>query len=102
MIPHFKKVYSIDFEVNKLQSNAEEVLNALTTSPFINGIFVTILIGTGDTVISHKLQRDYQGWVVTDIDTDSVIYRSPTVNTSKNRQLILRASAAATTTLYIF
>lgn len=102
MIPHFKKVYSSDFEVNKLQSNAEEVLNALTTSPFVNGIFVTATIGTGDTVIQHKLQRDYQGWVVTDIDASSTIYRSPTVNNNKNRQLILIASATANVTLYIF
>ena len=102
MSPHFKKVYSTDFEVNKLQSNSEEVFNALTTSPFISGIFVTVTVNTTDTYIEHKLQRDYSGWTITDIDANAVVYRSPTANNSRSRVLILRASTPTTVTLYIF
>jgi hypothetical protein len=102
MIPHLKKIYSNDFEVNRLQSNVAEILDALTSSEFVNGTFIKKTILTTDTVIEHKLQREYEGWVVTDIDGSAIIYRSSTTNNFKQRQLILKASVQVNATIYIF
>jgi 5-methylcytosine-specific restriction endonuclease McrBC GTP-binding regulatory subunit McrB len=102
MIPHFKKVYSQDYEINKVQSNVEDTFNYVTSSAFMNGIFLPVTINTTDTVIQHLLNRTYQGWLITNINIPAIVYQSPTVNNNKDRQIILIASIQANVTLYIF
>ena len=99
---HFKKVYTNNYEVQKIQANVEDTFNELTQSEFIRGNFVTAAIGTGDTVINHLLGRNYEGWTIVDLDANAVIYRSNTQNNNLDRQIILKASAPVNAKIYIF
>jgi hypothetical protein len=100
--PHFKQIFTSDYELQKIQSNTKETFDALTISEFIGGNFVDATITTSDTIVNHLLNRKYKGWVITDKNAAQHVYRSSTVNANPERQIILKSSGTVTVTLYIF
>lgn len=71
-------------------------------SEFIGGNFIDATINSSDTIIDHKLNRKYKGWVVVDMNAAEKVYRSSTANTNPARQIILKSSGTVSVTLYIF
>ena len=100
--PHFKQIFTSNYEIQKIQSNMKETVDSLTLSQFIGGNFVDATITTGDTIVNHLLNRKYEGWVVTDKDAAQHVYRSSTPNSNPERQIILKSSGTVNVTLYIF
>ena len=79
------------------------VLNPLLELPISDGVLIMDLtVNTTDTLIEHKLGRKPEGFLITRLRSNSVIYESATANDEAARLIILIASAAATADIYFF
>lgn len=98
----FKKLFTNNYELQKVQDNISEVLTDFSLIPIVRGIFLDADLGTYDTTIEHKLGRKYLGFLVVGLSSNAVVFNSSTVNSSPERQIILRADSSTTAKLYIF
>lgn len=75
-------------------------LNPILANP-LNSIQVlkNVALKSGTNVINHKLGRQLQGWVLTDIQGVATIYRSAPMN---DKTLTLVASANVTCNIGVF
>lgn len=88
----------LDWEASrtKWKSQLDPVLaNPLTNPRVLNKIVLT----SGVNVINHGLQRDQQGWFITDINASASIYRSQPFN---DKTLTLTSSAGATVNIVVY
>lgn len=98
-LPYYK---SEDLSLTLLQTAWGKIINPIISLPTNNGIFIKgINLVTGDNIVSHKLQRNLQGYIVTSMyNSYSNIYtkvsKQPTLN------LILNASAPTTIDLWVY
>ena len=100
---NFTTLYTDNAEVNRLQSHIKTTLNPLLQLPISDGVMLTDQdIGTTDTEINHGLGREYEGFIITRLNANSVIYESATVNNDKNLYILLKGSATATADIYVF
>jgi len=104
MTKAFKKNYTTDNQLNKLQDNIAEAI-----SPFIKNLLLdgSILSGielvTGqDNIINHKLGRSLVGWLIIGNDTNAVVYDNQANNSLPNSTLLLITTANCTVKLYVF
>lgn len=83
-----------------MQSRWSAELNPILALPILNGNMLNnISLAIGATVIPHKLGRKLQGWVITDINAASTIYRSGTLN---DKTLALTSSAVCVVDIWVF
>lgn len=99
-----QKIYTGDYNLTKAQEMLADTMKTVGKELLLNGTLVPfdITAPTTDTVIEHKLARDYRGWLVIAKYSISDIYESTTVNANKNKYLILKGSAAVEGVLYVF
>jgi hypothetical protein len=96
-LPYF---HSKDPQMNLLQTQWKSQLNPALSNPLNNSsILMNVPLDVGTNVINHLLQRVQQGWIITDIQAPSVIYRNAPFNTIT---LSLHASAATTVNILVF
>ena len=87
-------------EFQMMQSAWRGVLNPFLRQAQLNGtLLADVALGVGNTVVSHKLGRTPQGWIVTDINGAAQIYRSAAFNPLT---LTLNSDASVTVSLYIY
>lgn len=87
-------------ELSLMQSQWAKELNPLLQLPTSQPSFVTgIKVTTGANVISHKLGRTPQGWILTDTDGAVTLHRSAPFN---NLTLTLTSSGSAVISLMVF
>lgn len=95
------QINSSDRVINQLQQNIITGINQLqqqiTNSP-TNGTFITSAVSTGNNIIKHNLQRVPTGFILTDIDAPTTIYRVQYTNST----VTLNSSATANLTMYLF
>lgn len=97
MLPIFK---SEDQDFMLLQTKWASQLNPVLNNPVTNPVILKdIPLTTGVNVINHRLQRQMQGWIVTDINAPITLYRSAALN---NITLTLTASAPAVVTIAVY
>lgn len=83
-----------------MQSAWTSVLNPFLRRPVLNGVLLQgVELAVGDTVISHKLGRAPQGWIISDIDGAAQIYRDAPFNPLT---LTLNSDAVVSVNLYIY
>ncbi len=100
---NFTQIWSPNEEVTRLQTHIRTTLNPLLELPISDGLLHTYLsIETSDTVIDHKLGRQYEGFIITRLKSNSVIFESSSTNDTPDRIIILKASATATADIYFF
>ena len=100
---NFTQIWSPNEEVTRLQSHIKTTLNPLLELPISDGVLIKDLsIATSDTLVEHKLGRDYEGFIITRLKTNSVSFESDTANDFKDRKIILKASATATADIYFY
>lgn len=77
------------------------VLNPILSLPFLSGnqIDDVILVANTPKVINHLLQRMPQGWMLTDNNSNAVVWRSAALN---DLTITLEASANTTVSFWIF
>ena len=99
MLKAFKEASPSDPQTSRLQENIKQFVNNLNQSIFINGILIeSVVIGTGDTKIEHKLGRVPKGFFVTDLAVNTNIWRTG----FDKRFITLRAGTSATVSLWVF
>ena len=100
---NFTQIWSPNEEVTRLQSHIKTTLNPLLELPISDGVLIKDLsIATSDTLVEHKLGREYEGVIITRLKTNSGIFESDTANDFKDRKIILKASATATADIYFY
>ena len=76
---NFTQIWSPNEEVTRLQSHIKT-----------------------DTRVNHGLGREYEGFIITRLQSNAVIYESSTINGDKNLFILLKGSGAATADIYFF
>jgi hypothetical protein len=99
-----KKVFSDDFNTQRLQDNVSDAIRAIENAIIVNGVVVTgiAVVSGSDIQVNHGLNRNPVGFLMIDSNAQVTVWQSTTVNNFKNKMLLLRASATATINLYIF
>jgi len=100
---NFTQIHSENAEVTRLQSHIKTTLSPLLELPISDGILIKDLsIETSDTRVNHGLGREYEGFIVTKLQSNAVIYESSTSNGNKDLYIFLKGSGAATADIYFF
>jgi hypothetical protein len=75
-------------------------LNPIIAKPIINGLQLEeIKMVSGTNVINHTLDRIQQGWIITDINAASTIFRTQPFN---DKTLTLSSANPCTINLWVF
>jgi hypothetical protein len=100
----FKKIHTDNRELNKIQSNVEQLIEPFLNSEVVNGVLLKdiVLDSSKTNLISHKLGRKPQGWIVIGKNANSVIWDSQSSNTKADKILELLCSANVTINLWVF
>jgi hypothetical protein len=106
MINPFKKMYTADTELQKIQDYIYGAFQELyKNSPILSGNVladVDLIAGGLDNTLEHGLQRNINGWIVLRKSAAADIYESGSINKDSKKWLILKSSANCRVTLYIF
>lgn len=94
----FDRLQSADDFLNRLQDRLKSVINPIAALPLLNGHLTDeTTITTSFKNVEHKLGRQYQGWIVTQIDGDGRVYEDLTEgaanNPDKSKFVRLRSAA---------
>lgn len=97
-----RKIPGVSQETTQLQSNIDRLANEIQQEPVMRGVLLKDQsIGTSNTVINHGLGRAYQGFIVARLNADARIWESAT-SSQPATQIILRASAACTASIWVY
>lgn len=96
----YTRVEGKDHDLQRVQDSVQEAVDGLTANPMLAGkILQDIeLDGTDDEAVAHGLGRVPSGWQIVDRSSDARVWR---VSWDKT-QIVLRASAAVTVSIYVF
>lgn len=98
-VPNYRKIYVPDDEhLNRVQDNIAPIFTALARDELLNRIPITALIGTGDTIIKHQLTRTPIGYLIISKDANADVW---TISLARG-EIVLKASAAVTVTMFLF
>lgn len=95
-LPIFK---SDDTVLTLMQNKWSSQLNVILALPILNGTELKNIALSGQTVINHKLGRKMQGYIITDLDTSAIVYRSASFN---DTTLVLTTSTPCLVTLWVY
>lgn len=96
-LPYFQ---TDDRSLSQLQTTWKSQLDPILADAILQGLQLSnIAIKTGVNVINHMLQRNQQGWFITDIDAASTLYRSQAFN---SLTLTLTSSAPCNVSLWVY
>lgn len=84
---------------DQAQTRWASQLNPLLANPVNTLLFMDAVLVTGVNVLNHRLGKNQQGWIITDIQGIATIYRSAPFN---DKTLTLTSSADVTLTLGVF
>ena len=86
--------------LEQMQPKWASILNPVLANPMTNmAVLKNISLKAGTNVINHLLGSVQQGWILTDINSSAVIYRSAPFN---DKTLTLTASAPCTVSIGVF
>lgn len=95
----FKESSPTDPQTSRLQENIKQFIGQLNKSIFIDGLLIeSVVINTTDTKIEHKLGRTPKGFIVTDLQANTNIWRTG----YDSRFITLRAGTQTTISLWVF
>lgn len=104
MATRYSRVFSTTPDLSFAEDNTQTIADAVDACPLIDGVLLTgiSLKASQDNLVGHPLGRAFTGYIVVDNNANSVVHTSTTPNNKKSSQLILKASAAATVSLWVF
>lgn len=95
--------YTSDRNLSLLQTNWSSSLNPILNNPLVSGQLLTgISLGSGTTIVNHRLGRKLQGWITVGIDGAAQIYDNQASNQSPQLTLSLTSDAAVIVSLWVF
>lgn len=90
----------VDRVFSQLQTQWSALLNPLLSNPVSKGnLLVNVPLISGVTVVNHLLDRQQQGWMITDLTASAKIYRSQPFN---SKTLTLTSDAPCTVSLLVY
>lgn len=97
-----KTISPEDYDMEVIQKNTKDFVQQLETNILLDGVLLSdiALTSASPTLINHKLGRDYQGYIITKLNANSVVYE--TTSTYPSKHLTLSCSADCTISIYIF
>jgi hypothetical protein len=92
----------LKLSLEETQTRWASILNPIIAIPMMSGLQLPgVKLLTGANIINHRLQRQMQGWFVTDINAAITYYRPDTAPFNQTT-LTLVASAPATINLWVY
>lgn len=91
-----------DKGANKLQENIRNFVRQFDKVTNDGALLSDITIGTSQTLVSHGLGRNFQGWYIVDIEGDARVWRDTTYSSNKDKYLPLKASASVRVKIWVF
>jgi len=89
-----------DSILSRFQTSWKSQIDPVLSDPLLdNNILTNVVLKSGVNVINHLLQRQPQGWFITDINAAVTVYRSQPFN---DLTLTLTASGPATVNLVVY
>lgn len=83
-----------------MQAKWKSILDPVLAKAFLSGqILSSIKVVSGNNVINHRLGRQMQGWILSDIDSNVQVFRSAPFN---DLTLTLTSSGSAVLNLLVF
>lgn len=83
-----------------MQTKWSSQINPVLANAVVNGqMLKSVQLASGANTINHKLDRQMQGWFITDVNAAATIYRSQPFNT---KTLTLTSSAPAVVDIWVF
>ena len=101
----FKKLITADQALNRIQANMAEAIAKIESGPQMSGVILKDVVLAGaaaDTVIQHGLARTPVGFLVLYKSATGDVWNSATSNVRPDLEIILKAGAAMTVTLWVF
>lgn len=91
-----------DYDMDVIQRNTKEFVQQLENNIILDGVLLkdVDLASANATVINHKLNREYQGWMIVKINANANVWQS--ASTLPKSHLTLNCSADCTVDLYIY
>lgn len=90
-------------EMMLMQTSWSSDLNPLLKNPALQGyILKDVSLVSGDNIISHRLGRKIQGWMIVGINASVSIYDKQSTNVIPEFTLVLNSSGTATVNIYVF
>jgi hypothetical protein len=98
----FRKQAGGNQESFTAQTNVETAFGNLSRSILLDGVYLeNILIGTSDTLVEHKLNRSFRGYILCKNDNFSQL-KLVTTGNDVTKFLTLQATVPCTISLWIF
>jgi len=97
-VKEFRKIYTQDDELNRVQDSAKATFDSFSREPLINKIELSGTIATGGTTLQHALGKVPAGFLIVDKDANADVWRTDWTKTS----ITLKASAAVGVKLFLF
>ena len=104
MAKRLQRIQPTSEDVRQLQDNVERVINPVLTVPLNDGLLITnveVFSGIG-VEVPHRLQRVPVGWFLVSPNADVRVWEDQENNPSRSRILLLRASADAVASIFVF
>lgn len=101
MFPALPLLQLGEFKLDQMQKNVVGAINNINKVPFLNGnLLQNVALSASETKIPHKLSRDYQGFIITNINANANAWVSSVGN--KSQTINLTASASCTVDIWVF
>lgn len=91
-----------DVNLSKLQENVRLFLEQLDYNLLSGNLTEDIVISTTTTLVPHKLDRKFMGFIITDQNADARIWRDTTSQADKTKFIPLIASSTVTIKMWVF
>lgn len=100
----FTKLQTSDRLIDQIQTNLGNVINPIASNLLVQGHFINnvILIAGITNIIPTGLNQNLNGWMITRLRGNSIIWDEQDTNPTPNQNLQLICSANVTVDLYIF
>ena len=97
-----KTIKASSYELDVVQRHTKEFTSQLENNILLDGVLLSDIVLTSGsaTVIEHTLNREYQGYIITKLNANSVVYES--TSTYPTKHLTLNCSANCTVSIYIY
>lgn len=103
MISKIYRLQSENREINQLQLNIINGVNALIGLPLNQGTLIQeVDLVTGANVVNHTLGRALVGWILTRVRANATVFDTQDLNPNPGLTLFLTASADVTVDLWCF
>ena len=103
MVAKFRKIYTSDYNIQKVQDAVEEIINPLAANALLGGVVCdnVSLSPNQDNPVAHKLGRAARYFFVLTKNANADVWESTTTNTFRSQYLLLKTDVAVTATFYI-